>query len=128
MIDVLDKERQALDPELRELLDDEEETGGGYVYCATCSHVVARQADQMEINGAFAHHLTNPHGFEFDVGCFSNALGCAIAGQREAADSWFPGFCWRIATCEQCHAHLGWYFDREAVFFYGLILDNVQND
>jgi len=128
MIDVLDKERQALDPKLKDLLQESEGSDGGFVYCALCSHVIARQADRIEVNGAHAHLLTNPHGFRFNVGCFSNALGCAISGDREAADSWFEGFCWRICSCEECHAHLGWYFDRGEHYFYGLILSNVQTD
>jgi hypothetical protein len=128
MIDVADKERQALDPKLQELLEDAEQPAQGFIYCGRCSHVVARQSDRIELNGAHSQVLTNPHGFRFHVGCFSNALGCAISGEREAADSWFAGYCWRIASCEQCHTHLGWYFDRAEDYFYGLILDNVQSD
>lgn len=128
MIDVPDKERQALDPKLRELLNDAEEPQDGFIFCGSCSHVVARSSDRMEIGGSFSHLLTNPHGFSFNVGCFSEALGCALSGPREAADSWFAGFCWQIASCEQCHSHLGWYFDQSERYFYGLILDNVQSD
>lgn len=128
MIDVPDKERQALDPKLRELLKDADDPEDGFVFCASCSHVVAKSSDRMEVSGTFIHHLTNPHGFRFRVGCFSEALGCALSGTPEAADSWFAGFCWRIASCEQCQSHLGWYFDRSEQYFYGLILDNVQSD
>jgi len=128
MIDVLDKERQALDPKLKDLLEEEEDDGGGFVYCATCSHVVARQSDRIEVNGSHAHRLTNPYGIRFHVGCFAEALGCAISGERTAADTWFAGFRWRYASCEECRRHLGWYFDRADVYFYGLIMDNVQID
>lgn len=128
MIDVPDKERQALDPQLRELLDDTPRPDDEFVFCANCSHVIARAGDRMEVNGAFLHHLTNPHGFQFRVTCYSDALGCALSGQREAADSWFAGFCWRIASCESCGSHLGWYFDRAEQYFYGLIADNIQSD
>jgi hypothetical protein len=128
MINVLDKERQALDPKLKELLQESEKPAEGFIYCARCSHVIARQSDRIEINGAHARTLANPHGFRFRVGCFSTALGCAISGVREAADSWFAGYCWRIASCEECRTHLGWYFDRADDYFYGLILDNVQSD
>ena len=92
MIDVPDKERQALDPKLRELLKDAEDPEDGFVFCASCSHVVAKTSDRIEVAGAFTHRLTNPHGFHFRVGCFSEALGCGLSGQREAADSWFAGF------------------------------------
>ena len=29
-------------------------------------------------------------------------------------DSWFPGYCWTIAYCASCYAHLGWKFTRES--------------
>ena len=30
--------------------------------------------------------------------------------QATEADSWFPGFGWRIASCGCCGSHLGWLF------------------
>ena len=101
--------------------------GRDFIYCAMCSSVIGRVTDKIEINGAFDHHCTNPHGVSFHLGCFSQALGCALSGQRMAADTWFPGFRWRIASCGECQAHLGWYFDRaESDYFYGLILNRIQ--
>jgi hypothetical protein len=131
MIDVLDKERQGLDPRLKEIIDQEAKDReardpGGFVVCAACSHVVARRSDQTEVNGSFDHWFTNPYGLEFHVGCFSDALGCAIAGQRVAADTWFSGFYWRLASCEACHQHLGWYFDQPDGYFYGLVLEYIK--
>ena len=131
MIDVLDKERQGLDPRLKEIIDTKEEErdahAGGFVVCAACSHVIARRSDQIDMNGTFDHWFTNPYGLEFHVGCFSDALGCAIAGEPVAADTWFPGFYWRLATCESCHQHLGWYFDQPDAYFYGLVLEYIRN-
>ncbi|MCP5178341.1 MAG: hypothetical protein H6993_11585 [Pseudomonadales bacterium] len=102
-------------------------SGKDFVYCAICSTVIARVADRIEVNGSFDHVCTNPHGVTFHLGCFGNALGCTISGDRMAADTWFPGFRWRIATCGECSAHLGWYFDREeTTYFYGLILNRIQ--
>ena len=69
MIDVLDKERQALDPKLEGLLEDAVEDPRGYVYCAACAHVVARRSDRIEVNGGHAHFFTNPVGIRFHVGC-----------------------------------------------------------
>ena len=128
MIDVLDKERQALDPRLKALLEESEEPGKDFVRCGVCSHVVARQSDRIEVNGGHAHRFTNPYGITFNVGCFAQALGCSISGERVAADTWFAGFRWRLATCEDCGEHLGWYFDQAEVFFYGLILDKIHED
>ena len=128
MIDVLDKQRQGLDPRLKTIIDREPEESRDYLVCATCSHVITRESDRIEVNGGHDHHFTNPYGLEFHVGCFSEALGCAIAGDPVAADTWFPGFCWRLASCEDCRRHLGWYFDRDSEYFYGLILDRIQHD
>ncbi len=131
MIDVPDKERQdlsGLDPKLKEIVADEDQDRGNFVYCTVCSSVLARLDDRIEVSGSHDHHFTNPYGVEFHIGCYSEALGCAIAGSRVAADTWFPGFQWRIAKCSECQSHLGWYFDRAEVFFYGLILDRVQHD
>lgn len=101
-----------------------------FIYCAACSNVLASSEDKIQINGSHTHHLTNPHGFEFNLGCFAEALGCDISGHGEAADSWFMGFVWRLATCAACHTHLGWYFSQATGenYFYGLILDNIQEE
>ena len=127
MIDVIDKERQVLDTALAAVVDDAAVPERDYLHCAVCSAVISRQANAIEVNGSHLHHCTNPHGFEFAVRCFSEALGCTIGGDRQHADSWFPGFCWRYASCSDCHQHLGWYFDRGDDYFYGLILDRIQS-
>ncbi|MEM7216800.1 MAG: cereblon family protein [Pseudomonadota bacterium] len=126
MVDVLDRP-ETLDPKLRALLDDEEATEQ-YVYCAQCSNVLARCDAAIEINGAHTHFCVNPHGIEFDVRCYAQALGCAIAGEPTAADSWFPGYRWRFASCASCQIHLGWLFQGAEHQFYGLINDRIQSD
>lgn len=127
MIDVLDKERQVLDPKLKAIIEDESTDRRSYVVCASCGHVIASRADRIEVNGRFAHFFINPVGVEYHVGCFADALGCAISGNRVAADTWFPGFRWRLATCEECQHHLGWYFDNADTYFYGLVLDYIRD-
>ncbi|MCY4341985.1 MAG: cereblon family protein [Gammaproteobacteria bacterium] len=138
MPEVADQER--LEPKLADLLDDDlegelEDEGArrkDYIYCAVCSTVIGRRGDRAEVNGSHDHRFTNPYGLLFHVGCFSQALGCEIAGPPQRADTWFMGFQWRIANCSDCRRHLGWYFDRIAApggeFFYGLILDRIQYD
>jgi len=120
--------REGLDPELEAIVERETRDSGGFVYCAACSSVIARSDDRIEVNGRHQHRCTNPYGFVFDLGCFAEALGCALSGERTAADTWFPGFQWRYASCDQCQRHLGWYFDSEGRYFYGLILDRIQSD
>lgn len=128
MADVADPQVGELDPALREIVEQRREEPGALVYCGTCSHVIARQSDRIEVNGSHAHDFVNPYGIRFNVGCFAEALGCALSGEPNAADTWFPGFFWRIATCAECRTHLGWYFDRSDAYFYGLILDRVQQE
>lgn len=126
MTEVEDKTRQGLDPRLRDLLEDETGTPPDLVYCDACAQPVARKADATSVNGSHAHHCTNPYGIRFHVGCYADALGCDLSGRPTSADSWFPGFHWRLATCSGCHAHLGWYFERGQEYFYGLILDRIR--
>ena len=129
MAEVIDKQRQGLDPALGRLLERQKEDPKDYIYCALCSTVIGRFRDRIEVNGGHDHHFVNPHGRHFHLGCFREALGCAISGQPQAADTWFLGFHWRIANCSECRTHLGWYFDRpDQRYFYGLILDRIQHD
>lgn len=136
MVDVLDKQGQALDPALKRLLDEnarEDESDGkrdkSFVFCAACNQVLSRRKDAIDVNGSHHHFCTNPHGIDFNVRCYSDALGCAISGQATAADSWFAGFSWRFATCSSCSAHLGWLFENSAHdHFYGLIRERIQID
>ncbi len=126
MIDVKDIERQGLDPKLTELLQDKEPEAGPYLVCGLCSHVITQTTQAIDVNGSHQHRCTNPHGFEFLVSCYSQALGCDLSGERQHADSWFPGYQWQIATCGDCQQHLGWYFDSRQDYFYGLIADRLH--
>jgi len=128
MVDVVDKQRQGLDPALQQLLnEDDGERSQSFVFCAACSHVLSHRKNAININGSHQHFCTNPHGIDFNVRCYSDALGCAISGQPTAADSWFAGFSWRFATCSSCDTHLGWLFENNATnHFYGLIRERIQ--
>ena len=128
MNEVADK--TGLDPKLKAMLELADKDDKNFIYCAQCSNVITRVAEKTNIGGAHAHFLTNPHGIEFHVGCFQQALGCDISGAPEAADSWFMGFVWRYASCAECHIHLGWYFTQGSGdnAFYGLILDKLQEE
>ncbi len=130
MIDVVDKARQGiLDPALKRALADETRAKKGYVYCATCSHVVSHIDHRLEVAGTHEHHFVNPHGFHFDVACYREALGCIVSGSPQAADTWFAGYHWRHAQCEECRMHLGWFFaNADNHGFFGLIVDKIQTD
>jgi hypothetical protein len=128
MTDVVDKQRQGLDPRLKDLLKEDAGDPGNLVYCNACRHPVARKSDVTSVNGGHTHYFTNPYGIRFHVGCYSAALGCDLSGRPTSADTWFPGFTWRLATCAECRGHLGWYFERADAYFYGLIVDRIRQD
>jgi len=131
MVDSIEQERQALDPKLRALLEDDATTDkNNLLFCVQCSTAIGRTSDAIDVNGAHQHFCTNPHGIDFDVCCYSQALGCNISGQPTGADSWFPGYTWRFATCSGCNVHLGWLFERAAGqdHFYGLVRERIQTE
>jgi len=131
-VNVIDKERQALDPALKALLDETPEADKNFIYCAQCSHVLGRASDAIDISGSHHHFCTNPHGIDFNVCCYKNAPGATISGPPTRADSWFVGHTWRFATCSGCNVHLGWLFetvdDEANGQFYGLVAERFQTD
>lgn len=122
--DVVDAE--VMDPKLESILEEDERPDEGYIFCVACSHVIGHVNDRFEVNGSFEHRFVNPYGFEHHFGCHREAHGCAIVGGPQAADSWFPGFRWRLADCGGCGVHMGWLFEREDAHFFGLILRRIQ--
>ena len=117
-----------MDPTLKDIIDDTSRPKEGFLFCAACSHVIGHVQDRIEVNGSFEHTCANPYGYVHSFGCHSEAHGCAISGQPQAADSWFQGFCWRLAECGNCNTHMGWLFERTGEHFFGLILDRIQVD
>ncbi len=128
MTEVKDPTRSTLDPRLKSMLDIHEAEHKNFVYCALCSNVISRTEFKISVNGSHDHHCTNPHNIQFHLGCFAQSPGCDISGSPQAADSWFMGYVWQLASCAQCHNHLGWYFSRDHDTFYGLILGRIQED
>lgn len=125
----VDQPPQTLDPDLRDKLDLQDEDPGQFIHCRHCAHIITSASQRIDVQGGHDHHFVNPHGFNFHVGCYAQALGCDISGGYEAADSWFGGYVWQIASCAGCQGHLGWYFSPHSGTgqpFYGLILDRLQ--
>lgn len=60
--------------------------------------------------------------------------------QSHGADSWFPGYKWRLCTCPHCGQHIGWTFHSSPELkpansekdnvdsFHGIILKNVLGE
>jgi len=94
--------------------------------CAVCDHRITDAAYRTERGGAHEHTFVNPHGIAHHIGCFVAAPGCAYQGTTEEAFSWFPGWSWQIAICNQCHTHLGWIFRCAGEQFHGLILSALR--
>jgi hypothetical protein len=104
------------------------ETGygrGRVLACAGCLQPVTTSAARIEVGGCHEHRFTNPAGFQFHIGCFSTAAGCAASGEPSTFFTWFPGYAWQVETCARCRAHLGWLFASAAQRFHGLILDRL---
>ncbi len=94
--------------------------------CVACGHPITTARSRTEVLGQHAHIFCNPAGVVFELGCFRDAPGAVASGPAEHFFSWFPGYAWRIASCGNCLAQLGWaYGDAD---FWGLILDRLVEE
>ena len=98
--------------------------------CARCRAPVARPEDAISHGGAHHHTFSNPHGYVFELRCFSEAAGCGLVGPATREHSWFPGLAWRLGGCLHCGLHLGWGFvkDDGQVELIGLIADCITEE
>lgn len=94
--------------------------------CRRCGHPVTTEQARRSVNGRHVHHLFNPAGILFEVGCFEAAPGCRFDGALTTEFTWFPGFAWRYALCGGCGSHLGWEYQGEAGGFAGLIVTELR--
>ena len=101
------------------------EGAGARLACHRCLSVVTDGSQRIAVGGAHAHLFVNPHGIEFDVGCFADASGCATVGEASTYWRWFPGFAWQVEVCALCGEHLGWLFVSPDALFHGLVLDRL---
>ncbi|MHC1710890.1 MAG: cereblon family protein [Solidesulfovibrio sp.] len=96
--------------------------------CARCQHPVTTENWRITVSGVHRHVFANPSGFVFEIGCFSDAPGCAAVGAPTPDFSWFPGTSWQVAVCTVCGLHLGWRYETTTGgFFYGLILNRLTS-
>jgi hypothetical protein len=114
-----------LDESADELADTREKADRVY-RCARCAAVITAPRYAIEKDGRFTHHVANPAGIVFYIGCFSEAPGCSIAGEPTMEYTWFPGYSWSYALCAQCGIHMGWSYRWGVASFFGLILDRLQ--
>jgi hypothetical protein len=97
------------------------------ILCRRCGHMITRPRDRIIKDGSHSHTFANPSGWVFEIGCFSQAEGCGPSGELTEEFTWFRGFCWRLALCRACFAHLGWQFISlgGSSGFWGLILNRL---
>lgn len=115
-VDVEEKQSK-LETELQDYQEKLEQHEKRFVKCASCQHVLTYEDTAISVAGSHRHIKTNAYGKTFEFRLFCEALGCAIEGKDEAADSWFPGCVWQYLHCEQCNGHLGWFFHGTESFF-----------
>ncbi len=101
---------------------------GRRLLCAACAEPITTDAHRIAIEGRHTHLRTNPAGFDFELGCFSEAPGAAAAGEATDEHTWFAGFKWRFSICRGCGFHLGWRFESGSAGFHGLILDRLETE
>ncbi|PZC87217.1 protein cereblon [Helicoverpa armigera] len=100
----------------------------------------ARKTEKQNLFGqqnVTVQTLVNPFGIKFEVVTAEKAR-CDNIGPNQGADSWFPGYSWRICACPHCGQHLGWTFEKTDAAdkhsseniksFHGLILRNILGE
>ena len=103
----------------------QDEGAGRPLRCAACGHPITHDDARTEVAGSHEHTFFNPHGVLFRIGCFREAPGARLVGERTTDFTWFAGHTWQIALCGQCGQHLGWRFEAANACFHGLIQDRL---
>ena len=119
-----DREAEQSRPEIEDVTEKEVERQDP-LFCKACGQVITTRGQRLAIAGSHMHTFFNPAGIVFEIGCFKSATGCIVAGTATDEFTWFAGYLWRFASCRQCTAHLGWYYEMGDHAFFGLILPSL---
>ncbi|XP_015434882.1 PREDICTED: protein cereblon isoform X2 [Dufourea novaeangliae] len=95
-----------LQREIKYLIDDK------IFVCSICNIFIGRQSNMfpMSIEGPLGTYC-NPSGIIYDTVTLYHAQGLTLSGNAPSMGyTWFPGYGWTIATCSNCHSHMGWKF------------------
>lgn len=114
-----------LDEQLESLLEETQQDNGKKLYCRLCKALITTDSDRFQVGLSDQYSFTNPAGITYSIACFQQAHGCTISGLPTKEYSWFSGYQWQIASCTECHEHLGWYYENRKRAFFGLILSRV---
>jgi hypothetical protein len=105
------------------------EQPGSFISCRFCRTPITESHAAIKVGINHQHRFTNPQGIIYTLHCFHSAPGCTISGTATEAFSWFGGYSWQYASCSQCQAHLGWYYQgHKQRSFFGLIPDRLCED
>ena len=100
--------------------------------CKQCKIPVAHQGTECSIGDQKSHSMqVNPHGYLHQVLTVKDAFNVFFYGNFVPADSWFPGYLWRLCLCIQCANHIGWSYhlpDQQAYSFIGLRRASILKD
>ncbi|XP_054717649.1 protein cereblon-like isoform X2 [Uloborus diversus] len=79
--------------------------------CKDCNRIIAHrdQIFSMSLQGPQGTYV-NPNGYVHEAITVHKAKNLLVSGRPSTEQSWFPGYAWTIAECEQCHCHMGWKF------------------
>jgi len=103
-----------------------------YLGCSACRNVICHRKDVflMSCSGP-QNSFVNSDGYVHDTLTVSKANGLVYQSSWSNRYTWFPGYSWRIASCEYCSKHIGWCYkssesDTRPRKFWGLSRVNVQ--
>lgn len=96
--------------------------------CRRCRAPITSDDQRLTIAGRHAHRRSNPHGIEFELGCFGAAPGATTSGLPTSEHTWFTGYRWSFALCRRCNVHLGWFFSGAEPPFHGLIFKRMVEE
>lgn len=115
---------QFSDPALKEK-DEKSVQSLEAIRCKNCGWHITTKDQKIAVNDSHTHTFFNPAGIVFELVCFRKASGCMLAGEATSEFTWFSGYVWRYALCQNCTQHLGWYYEDRDSSFFGLIFNNL---
>lgn len=103
-----------------------------YLGCASCKNVICHKDDVFFMSQLGPQcSFVNESGFVYDTVTVRQAKGLIHQNNWCNEYSWFPGYAWRLAHCDNCSRHIGWSYKRlehntRPKKFFGLARTNVR--
>lgn len=103
--------------------------GGKSLHCIHCGSAVTSSDRILEIAGRFRHVFVNPAGMRCELLTLLSCPGASLVGEATLDHTWFEGYRWRLALCQNCGMHLGWHYEALSntipLDFWGLLLAHL---